>query len=272
VLRLCLVCLTTLVPLLLVSGVHGSDGALPWASGASDQSPFELTASRIAGVIANRADVEARCEGETEWATLAADRDQVATDLLGYVQFTYEPDDGGFVLRAGSLAELSPRACWHAYEYAKNPNPTCQTGTERQARRKLVQRPVKASTRVRIAGRWVTRSAWKKRNVQITTFANVPVYGPCPPSRDTVFGLWTLAHEAVHLSGVVEEDVTDCYGLQWIPWAATQFGASPEYASMIGAKAWSLYQVERPQLPAYYSTECREDGALDRSPGDGTWP
>jgi hypothetical protein len=271
-LRLFPACFAALVALLLASATQASDGALPWASGAAEQSPFEIIASRIAGGIAQRSDVEARCEGETEWATLAADRHHDSAELLGYVQFTYEPEDGGFALRPGALAELSPRACWNASEYAKNPNPTCQTGTERQARRRWVQRPVRTRELVRRGGRWVKKSSWAKRRVRLTTYTTVPVYGACPPSRDTVIGIWTLAHEAVHLSGVVAEDTTDCYGLQWIPWAAMQLGASAEYAKTIGAKAWSLYQAERPLVPAYYSTECREDGALDRSPGDGVWP
>jgi len=60
----------------------------------------------------------------------------------------------------------------------------------------------------------------------------------------------TLAHEAFHLRGVIDEAETECDGLRWTPFVAEQLGATPAQAR--GVLHIALSAVD--DLPAEYQS------------------
>ncbi|HEX2111433.1 MAG TPA: hypothetical protein VHF67_07755 [Gaiellaceae bacterium] len=80
----------------------------------------------------------------------------------------------------------------------------------------------------------------------------------------------TLAHEAQHVRGVVNEASAECWGMQMIREAARDLGAPPGYAARLAETYWSEIHAYVPR--AYRSPDCRDGGALDASPGDAVWP
>jgi hypothetical protein len=96
-----------------------------------------------------------------------------------------------------------------------------------------------------------------------------------------------LAHESIHLlqdvpgvsvAAVLPTSETDanCYGLQWVPCVAQQFGATPDDALAIAKYAYDVlyprYQGITHNGSPYWSADCHQDGPLDLTPGDGVWP
>ncbi len=94
---------------------------------------------------------------------------------------------------------------------------------------------------------------------------------PCEfAALKSLHALQTLAHESWHLRGERSEAVTECYALQTAAFVAEQLGASPMRAQAAAAAiAAELY----PRMPTeYQSSDCRDQGPLDRRPESATWP
>lgn len=157
---------------------------------------------------------------------------------------------------------------------------------------------------------WVKRKVWKTRRVPIST--NVTVAGPAQPCyvngqpatqmpasywqdyRSYALSLLILAHEAWHVAGdfgvVIPsgypnpgqvgypdyEARAECHGLQWIAYVAQQLGDSPDDASAIAQfYVKENYPTLRGRIfkgNTYWSADCRQDGPMDITPGDGVWP
>jgi hypothetical protein len=83
-------------------------------------------------------------------------------------------------------------------------------------------------------------------------------------------GVATLAHEMQHTAGVASEAAAECYGMQTIKRVARRLGAEPEYADALVQRYWQEIYPRNP--PRYRSGECRDLGALDRSPRTSAWP
>jgi hypothetical protein len=92
----------------------------------------------------------------------------------------------------------------------------------------------------------------------------------CPPDVELlVRSLSTVAHEAQHVAGVVDEAEAECYGLQEAHRVGERLGLEPRTAHLAAWYAWSFPQTP----PDYQSPECRPGGALDRRPeGAARWP
>lgn len=94
-----------------------------------------------------------------------------------------------------------------------------------------------------------------------------------PESSDAklrvALGVATLAHEAQHAKGVIEEDEAECYGMQSLRAAAVSLGADAGYANELAEAYWSSYP-EHP--PEYRSDECHDGGTLDLHPETNRWP
>lgn len=104
---------------------------------------------------------------------------------------------------------------------------------------------------------------------------------------DFANAILSLAHEPIHLqqaqAGTVVpadslvEAQAECSAMQWLPWVATQLGASEDDGQSLADFAWKLLYPTRagtdsPERP-YWSAECRPGGALDIRPaGTATWP
>jgi hypothetical protein len=101
---------------------------------------------------------------------------------------------------------------------------------------------------------------------------------------ENVFAIATLAHESIHLfdftsgkpvvaSRPAAESRAECIGMQDIARVAIALGAAPDDASNMQRWYWeNFYPTRRTQLPDYWSADCRPDGPLDQTPGDGIWP
>lgn len=88
--------------------------------------------------------------------------------------------------------------------------------------------------------------------------------------RDAAEGAQTLAHESMHLRGIRDEAVADCYGIQLMSYVAEHLGATPTAAQEL---ADFYYRHVYPWKPEdYVSPDCRDGGALDLRPGDPLWP
>jgi hypothetical protein len=83
------------------------------------------------------------------------------------------------------------------------------------------------------------------------------------------YGVATLAHEAQHRAGIVEENVAECYGLQRLRDAALSLGADPTYADELATVYWGDYGHVSAE---YTSPECRDGGELDLHPATSRWP
>jgi hypothetical protein len=83
-----------------------------------------------------------------------------------------------------------------------------------------------------------------------------------------------LAHEAIHLGGERREAVTECLALQAAVPLAVRFGVTESRARALLHAAYEARLAERSAIRAAYAlpVSCREGGALDRTPGDGSFP
>jgi hypothetical protein len=90
-------------------------------------------------------------------------------------------------------------------------------------------------------------------------------------SRDALaWSVATLAHESVHVTGNLSEAMADCWGMQTIPMAAVELGRSSgdgRYLAELYWKRWYRFG-RRP----YWSSECRNGGALDLHRSTDMWP
>jgi hypothetical protein len=166
----------------------------------------------------------------------------------------------------------------------------------------------KVRKRVKVNGvyKWktvtVVKKVWKTRVETRTDTTTVPIDPiPCYATltdtsitradptdgkqsyHDYVLALQTISHESIHLYDDTEgrhvyakpepEQRADCLGMQHLADTARAFGATAEDAASIAQYyANELYPLRRTQAPDYWSSDCRSDGPLDQSPGDGRWP
>ena len=80
----------------------------------------------------------------------------------------------------------------------------------------------------------------------------------------------TLAHESIHVAGISNEAITECYSLQYMDYVAMRLGTNYAYARDMTLQAWNvLYRL----IPATYRTsECYNGGPLDLLPRSDVWP
>ncbi len=79
--------------------------------------------------------------------------------------------------------------------------------------------------------------------------------------RELAFAVQVLAHETVHMTGIGDEAITECYGMQHLAATASIMGADPAYARELAGVYWNdLYPYES---APYRSSQCHRGGALD---------
>ena len=91
-----------------------------------------------------------------------------------------------------------------------------------------------------------------------------------PNGRETVMAVDVLAHESWHLSGIMDEAVTECRSLQTMAWTAQQLGATAEQGRALALAQYAGAYQEMPD--AYRDGRCSDGGALDLRPGDDRFP
>ena len=89
------------------------------------------------------------------------------------------------------------------------------------------------------------------------------------PTRDQVVAVHVLTHEAMHLSGRLDEAVAECAAVQRDAHTARLLGAGPAEAAELAAAYWrNIY----PLMPdGYRSGECRPGGTMDERLADAPW-
>lgn len=94
--------------------------------------------------------------------------------------------------------------------------------------------------------------------------------GACERSaRGDVEAITTLAHESMHLRGVVNEAQAQCEAVQADAWTAVQLGSTEAQGAAVAQLALAL----QPALPTeYQSGECRAGGSLDLAPRTAAFP
>lgn len=81
----------------------------------------------------------------------------------------------------------------------------------------------------------------------------------------------TLAHESVHTTGVDDEAVTECYGMQYVAQAARMLGLTPWYGRTLANVIWTQDWPRWEGTP-YWTADCYDGGPLDLRPGSSVWP
>jgi hypothetical protein len=89
------------------------------------------------------------------------------------------------------------------------------------------------------------------------------------PTTAQVIAVHVLTHEAVHMSGVTNEAVTECLAVQYDANAAQLLGASPAHARSLSRRYWTTIYPRMP--PEYRSDECRPSGSLDAHVDGAPW-
>ena len=81
----------------------------------------------------------------------------------------------------------------------------------------------------------------------------------------------TLAHEAFHLRGIVDEALTECYAMQSLARTAEALGATPGQARGMAVLHWETspgQKGDRYQVPP----GCADGGEHDIRKADPVWP
>jgi hypothetical protein len=89
------------------------------------------------------------------------------------------------------------------------------------------------------------------------------------PSRAQVVAVHVLAHEAMHMAGLVQEHAAECAAVQRDARAARLLGASPDDARALAVAYWRTVYPAMPD--GYRSTACRPGGTLDEHLPDAPW-
>ena len=218
------------------------DLALPWTD-IHHQSALEQLLAPIASKIAGRP-VAVRCEGDTDWVTLAAQRNFDPNDEAGYV------DSGSYYVATNRFAssatmmELSSTVCSYLQKFAQaTVKPTkCQATTSETVnvnRQRLVTRYrlVKVTTPTRINGRLYKAGRWKipyQVDVPYSVAESRDVLAtptPCFLGTPTTTGGWCW--EVPTESGAPEKS---CYEVAATP-PDPYWSEYSRYASAIGTVA-----------------------------------
>ena len=253
----------------------------PWTDAAHD-TPLEQLAGSIASHIAGTA-VSVRCESDGDWATIVAAQGGDPNGESGFVANEWNGSTGELV-SLSTVAELSSGVCVPLEQFASA----------------LASRPSASSSRParsprRDAARTERRSRGRRPPLPLALLPGRRQEGGGDDSlllgelcRQYAVAILTLAHESIHLGGIVggtlsnglavgdqqAEAKADCFGMQWMPYVAEQLGDTPDDAQAVARYFWEeVYPLSLPLHPQYWSADCRPGGALDtRPPGTTAWP
>ena len=264
-----------------------SSAELPWADPAH-QSPIELLASRIASQIAGRP-VTVRCAAPAEWTAVVQTNGGDPSAEAGFVATSWDTDTGALV-SAASVAELNGESiCLPLQRFAEAASkptkcraaPTVQPAATTDKRGRLTRAPNRSSTSAR------SRQARASLDPGPCYLPDGSSAAPMPASFWRAYASYaeailTLAHESIHLGGIVGGQLADglpvgdpqaeakanCYGMQWMPYVAEQLGDSADDAQAIADYDWTtIYPLARSSSdPLYWSAACVRGGALDLDP------
>jgi len=241
----------------------------PWKGGAAVQTPLELLATRVAAHIAGHP-LSVECDTAAQFRAVGKGDD------AGYVHSSWD-GRSGIYLRTSQLIHLNPRTCTSLRTFAQAASkPTVCRGTDNRLVPCFSNLPVNPKT---AHGPYLC--APRPRCYLIGTVGSSYWHQYFRAAR----ALWVLAHEAIHAGQAVQgrarvpdskiEVQANCYGLQWLPYVATSFGADIADAQAIASYVWLVQYPYEPRTPPrpYWSSSCHPGGPLDiRAAGSTFWP
>ncbi len=262
---------------------------LPWTN-PTHESELELLLSTIASQIAKK-DVTIRCEGATDWRKLVTERGGDPDSELGYVGVDFSRRTGE--LRSlSNFAELTGETvCLPLKRFAvAATKPTKCVVTRLKKSTVYVQKVVQGASK-----RVPTIVMTKVKSPPSRCYLGNKLIARAMPDAywDAYWNysnaILTLAHEAIHLGGVVgvrfgngvvggdrdSEAKANCYGMQWMSFVAQQLGAAPDDAQAIAVFYWDIIYpgYKTSAYNNYWSADCRPGGSLDIRPaGKTAWP
>ncbi len=135
----------------------------------------------------------------------------------------------------------------------------------------VVKNGVRTQVRKRVT-RWKTVRVKRTREVFVQEqTGSEPVYATCTDWQRVLFGAQTAPHETMHLLGVHDESLAECYGMQDLAYWVYKLSGDAAFAKEAALDYWADYQATRPGTP-YGNPGCYAGGPLDLSPTDGQWP
>ena len=226
-----------------------SGSAVAWAGGTAAVTSFEARVSWIASTLSG-SPATVSCLATGAWKAVAARYDFDAQATWALTSMHWDTTSNGPA--PDGVSSLSPRSCTLAGAF--------------------FTRPVERGTRICRHGtvmRWQARRGGfsaPARRVRV----RVPLLGECDDWGAKLLAVHVVAHESMHLAGVLDEAVADCLGMQVDALVAMRLGALPGFARSLAREYWALYypSQERP----YRSPACRDGGMLDLFPDRRGWP
>jgi len=94
--------------------------------------------------------------------------------------------------------------------------------------------------------------------------------GECNDWGAKLLAVHVLAHESMHLAGVLDEAQADCFAAQVTALVARGLGAEPRFARSLAREYWAYYYPSQDRR--YRSAECGEGRKLDLFPRAHGWP
>lgn len=289
-----LLCVAVLASAAFAVPAYGQ-GTPPWAGGLDVVSPFEKTTGQLLSEIAKHP-VQVFCTDEADWSAVAGVFGFNPSYVWGIVPLN--PSTG----TVASYTLLAPRTCFYTDQFwlaaDKRAQKLCQVGTRTEYRTEYRTESrteyrteyrtktyrVKTRKRVRVSGKWrwktvtVTRTRRVEEQIPVQVDIQVPVQVPhqvpvngvCQDWLVKLISLEVFTHEAMHLFGIRDEALAECYGMQLLPWFVWKLGATTDFAREIGNDYWAMvYPLNSPE---YSSADCRDGGPLDLNPGNSAWP
>lgn len=236
-----------LIALLAAGPASAAAPPHPWSSADGRPTAFEATLTTIARSLAgSRASLD--CASPAGWRELAA-RDAFDPETT-WGTTPLEQSDGA--VRPLGRSSLAPRTCAGAAAFAARPTELgsrlCAHGTTWRW------------TAAR-AGEGATRTRKRVRTALL---------GECDSWASRLVAVHVVAHETMHLAGIVDEASADCLAVQLDAVVAVRLGAGATFARSLAGEYWRLYYGE--QDARYRSAECRDGGSLDLFPTRTGWP
>jgi hypothetical protein len=274
------------VAVLALVGAHAGQAA-PWDGGPDVRSAVEQKLYEVgASYPESGGRFEYVCLSAEEWVNLMAASGTDALDTLGVV----------FPYLAPHIAWLSPLTCLGVERImlGRNGAKMCQSGVEElytedwqsetywtTARRQVVnwkrvwvKKNGKRTAVKKRTVRWKTVRVQRERQVLVRTKTGErPVFGAlCSDWRETLVFSEVPAHETMHLFGVLDEAVAECFAMQDVAYWVWKLTGDSEFAKEVATDYWGYYQERVAPDAVYGSPDCYAGGPLDQSPADGKWP
>ena len=224
------VALLSLVVLAIAGPAYGGERIHPWSGGASRLTPFEADGSRIASLIAET-DVAIECLDDRHWRRLAGQ--QGFDPVVTWAMTPMRWSIGRGDAAPEGVTRLSPRACQLADAFRKAPT--------------------------WLGSQLCHHGKGSKRQL-----------GECDDWGSKLLAVHVLAHESIHLAGVVDEAAADCLAVQVDAQVAQRLGAGKAFARALAREYWSHYYPS--QERRYRSPSCRDGRAFDLFPELPGWP